>query len=214
MSDNAELNGSIDDLRELVSRDHGEVGSALGRRDRRGTGACDRAGRRGVDGMKCGRIRSRSSRRMSRSMGLKTLAKEYIWLWDVRHGVSIKEIAMRERVSLHRVRFGVARSRALERGCSNESAIQPPRLIPLFPLGPLTPQSACGHLRPIETGSILCCVVCHCSGIDDHPALKRDPLTDPAPEPKPAPEPMKPKRETRRQRRQRIFGISSLMSAS
>ena len=36
---------------------------------------------------------------------------------------------------------------------------------------------------------MLCCMVCHCSGIDDHPGLLRSPLTDPAPEPKPAPAP-------------------------
>jgi DNA-binding CsgD family transcriptional regulator len=143
--------------------------------------------------------------RYSQGMSLATLAKEYIWLWDVRHGISINEIAVREGISVRRVQAGVSRSRAQEDNCEVETADRPPRLIPLFPVGSYTPQSACRHLRPLEQGSLFYCVVCHSSGIDDHPALQRDPLTDPSPEPKPAPAPKKTARETRRQRRQRVF---------
>ena len=51
------------------------------------------------------------------------------------------------------------------------------RLIPLFPIGTLTPQSACPHHDTIDPGSRLCCMVCHESGMDDHPGLRRDPDT-------------------------------------
>jgi hypothetical protein len=149
-------------------------------------------------------------------MNLRVLAREYIWLWDTRHGVSPKEISMREGVSLARVRFGVSRARALEKSGWTESEIAPPHLVPLFPLGAFTPQSPCGHNRPIKPGSFFCCVVCHASGVDDHPALKRDPRTDPAPEPKPKPQPTRqiPAAENRKQRRARVFGAPSLLSAS
>jgi hypothetical protein len=142
------------------------------------------------------------------------MAREYVWLWDVRHGVSTSEIAIREGINVQRVRFGITRARALEKSSSNDTAIRPPLLIPLFPIGPYTPQSACGHHRPIEAGSLMCCMVCHCSGIDDHPGLLRTPLTDPAPEPKPARAPKQTIGETRKQRRQRMFGTTSLVSAS
>jgi hypothetical protein len=48
-------------------------------------------------------------------------------------------------------------------------------------------------------------MVCHQSGVDAHPALKRDPKTDPKPDPKPEPEPAKGRRETRKERRRRRF---------
>ncbi|MGO9598102.1 MAG: hypothetical protein ACLP7Q_08930 [Isosphaeraceae bacterium] len=82
----------------------------------------------------------------------------------------------------------------------------PPRLVPLFPIGPLTPQSTCPHHGPIRPGSIFCCMVCSQSGMDDHPALKRDSSTDPPPEPKP-PQPTAPSSgggETRKERRRRM----------
>ena len=81
-----------------------------------------------------------------------------------------------------------------------------PRLVPLFPIGPLTPRSTCPHHGPIRPGSVFCCMVCSQSGMDDHPALWRDPSTDPPPEPK-APEPTGPLaggRETRKERRRRM----------
>jgi hypothetical protein len=145
-------------------------------------------------------------RRRSRTMTLAVMAKEYIWLWDLRHGVSTKTIAMRERVPVRRVRYGVARAKAQEKSCPTETAINLPRLVPFFPIAAFTPQSPCGHRRPIRVGSVFCCMVCHRSGLDDHPALVRTPLTDPAPEPKPKPKPSKTSRETRKQRRQRVYG--------
>ena len=214
MLNHPDLPGPADSASEATSGREGTDGGDdfpcdVGAQNRR------RRGRAPVEQLtKRKRTRLKARGKSTRAMSLKILAKEYIWLWDVRHGVSISEIAIREGVSVPRVRFGVARARAQERVCPTEAATRPPRLIPLFPLGAFTPQSTCGHHRAIEPGSFLCCVVCHCSGIDDHPALQRDPVTDPVPEPKPPAAPAKVERETRKQRRQRIFGTSSLISAS
>jgi hypothetical protein len=169
---------------------------------------------------KRGARRIRERRRGDRgrvTMSLAVMAREYIWLWDVRHGIGINEIAMREGVSSRRVQQGVARARALEKNSQADSAaIRPPRLIPLFPIAPYTPLSTCGHRQPIESDSLLCCMVCHCSGVDDHPGLQRSPLTEPAPERKPDSEvvPKRQKRETRRERRQRLFGTTSVASSA
>ena len=65
-----------------------------------------------------------------------------------------------------------------------EDPRQLPRLVPLFPIGPFTPASACPHHGPIRPGSVFCCMVCSRSGMDGHPALKRNPRTDPRPEPR------------------------------
>jgi hypothetical protein len=151
------------------------------------------------------RSRAKQSRLSRTTMSLQIMAREYVWLWDHRHGISTKAIAMREGVTVRRVEFGLARAQAQEKTCASSTAIRPPRLVPFFPIGSYTPHSACGHNRPIAPGSVLCCMVCHRSGVDDHPALERNPLTEPAPEPKPAPAPKKTSRETRKQRRQRVF---------
>ncbi|MGO9471071.1 MAG: hypothetical protein ACLQVF_43825 [Isosphaeraceae bacterium] len=155
-----------------------------------------------------GYVESHCRPRLSRQMSLEIAAREYVWLWDRRHGISIEAIAAREGRSITRVRFGVARARAQEKCTATTSAVRPPRLVPLFPIGAYTPHSDCAHRRQIEPGSSLCCMVCHASGMDRHPALRRDPRTDPAPEPKPqaAPEPAWNAPETRKERRQRLFG--------
>jgi hypothetical protein len=146
---------------------------------------------------------------------------EYIWLYDRRHGMGIEEIAARNHVSVGRVRFGLKRAAALDSRLSKAEPIddlQPGRLgdvglrlIPLFPIGPFTPRSACPHGESIERGSRFCCMVCHASGMDEHPALRRDPQTDPVPESEPTPAPAAESktsgdpRETRKQRRRRQF---------
>jgi hypothetical protein len=158
--------------------------------------------------------------RFDRTLTLATAAAEYIWLYDLRHGLGVNEIALRAGVTVSRVRYGLKRAQAQERPVSpdvlieqhapNAGTIRPPRLVPLFPIVAYTPQSTCPHRAPIEPGSALCCMVCHCSGMDDHPALQRDPQSDPSPEPKPAPPSVRQPelgapRETRRQRRRRQF---------
>jgi hypothetical protein len=162
-------------------------------------------------------------------------AREYIWLDDVRRGMSSQAIASREGLSRRRIQIGVARARARQKSShfmdsrkrdtlqNRDGGAQttvgsasraddrgesryPPRLVPLFPIGPFTPQSTSPHRGPIRPGSVFCCMVCSRSGMDGHPALKRDPHTDPRPEPKTVP-PTKPAigRETRKQRRKRLF---------
>jgi hypothetical protein len=95
------------------------------------------------------------------------------------------------------------------RSDAQKESRRPPQLVPLFPIEPFTPQSTCPHHAPIRRGSVFCCMVCSCSGMDDHTGLQRDPKTDPTPEPKPktAPPVMKPAvgRDTRKQRRRRLF---------
>ena len=156
-------------------------------------------------------------------------ARELVWLDEIRRGYSIKEIARREGLGCRRIQHGVSRAR--ERG--NQSRIResrfsnnlhgrngkvnasagrvvrddsnrPPRLIPLFPIGAFTPRSACPHHGPIRTGSDFCCMVCSQSGVDDHPALKRDPRTDPRPEKAATLVRVAGVRETRKQRRHRL----------
>jgi hypothetical protein len=162
--------------------------------------------------------------RFDRTLTLATAAREYIWLYDYEHGVSRAEIAAREGLSVSRVQFGLCRARAVKRAAeaqgdaalglalAGSDLVRQPRLVPLFPIGPYTPESACPHRGPIRRGLVFCCMVCHRSGMDGHPALRRDPLTDPIPDPKPPPSStpvMRPRsnapRETRRERRRRMF---------
>ncbi|MHB8397312.1 MAG: hypothetical protein ACYDCI_00035 [Candidatus Limnocylindrales bacterium] len=140
--------------------------------------------------------------------------RESIWLWDVRHRVSIQEIATREDLSPRRIRLGIGRARASDIAIKGDTAaLRPPLLVPLFPITTFTPLSTCAHLGPIPEGSVFCCMICHRSGVDDHPGLQRDPATEPKPEPKPAAPcttgAKKPKKETRRDRRRRMFGVAS-----
>ena len=168
------------DIEEGLPQDDGDPAVATGdRRGRKTGGHVEPASKRE-------QARLQASR-STRAMSLATMAKEYIWLWDVRHGISTNEIATREGVSVRRVRFGVARARAQEKPAQPKRPFACPRLIPLFPIGPYTPQSACGHNRPIEAGSIFCCMVCHRSGVDDHPGscATRSPTQLPSPSPLP-----------------------------
>jgi hypothetical protein len=50
-----------------------------------------------------------------------------------------------------------------------------PRLVPLFPVGPLVPGSPCGHKKKIQRGSSFICMTCHQSGWEGHPDLVIDP---------------------------------------
>lgn len=55
-------------------------------------------------------------------------------------------------------------------------------LVPLFPIGGFSPGSTCPHHGPLPEGSALTCMVCHRSGMDQHPAYRRDRRFDPRPE--------------------------------
>jgi hypothetical protein len=87
----------------------------------------------------------------------------------------------------------------------SRAAHECPKLMPIFPVESYMPRSRCPHYGPIPRGSVLCCMVCHQSGQDHHPAMQPD---------APAPidhrtvmvKPHKPVvTENRRQRRRRLF---------
>lgn len=160
------------------------------------------------------------------------------WLRLREEGMSIAELAEEAGMSERHVKRALSRARKAEEdrlrdvpdatsdeGDSSEPASAAPRtpwwmeLVPLFPVTSFTPQSECPHRGPLPEGSLLCCMVCSASGIDGHPAMKRDSATDPRPEPKSRPkrradeaksetpdDEAGPTPETRRQRRSRIFG--------
>jgi hypothetical protein len=86
---------------------------------------------------------------------------------------------------------------------------RPPRLEPMFPVPPFTPQSACPHYGPIRRGSPFVCSVCHVSPFDHWDFFLPDPLVDPKPDRKPRRRGAKPKPSTiltRKQRRYLQFG--------
>jgi len=141
--------------------------------------------------------------RRPRGWTLEEAAVEHEWLWDFRHGVSVSEIAAREKVPVSRVRAGIGRARAQEKRTGERSAVRPPVLVPLFPVAAYTPNATCAHHGPIRRGSRFCCMVCHQSGMDDHPSLVLRPGDLPAPEPKRKPEPAAADPKTRLSRRER-----------
>ena len=108
------------------------------------------------------------------------------------------DIALELHVSLRRVHYGIDRARLAE-APRGPSATDPPA-VPMFPIDAFTPTSACPHHGPIRKGSSFVCMVCHQSGRETHPALRRSAATDPAPEPKPKAK-AKGKPSTRKQRR-------------
>jgi hypothetical protein len=155
------------------------------------------------------------------SLTLEVAAKDYIWLYDFRRGIGCSKIAAVEGVNVRQVQEGIERARKLERKGSKDALIEDLkpgglgdigfRLTPLFPIGSFTPQSTCPHRNPMKRGSGFCCMVCHASGMDDHPGLRRDPATDPSLEPETAEESVEvagrpvASPETRKQRRRRQF---------
>ena len=66
----------------------------------------------------------------ARAWTLEVAARDYIWLYDFRHGVGLSEIAAREGVTVRQVREGLERARALdrnrlERQSDRESQVEP-----------------------------------------------------------------------------------------
>jgi hypothetical protein len=84
-------------------------------------------------------------------------------------------------------------------------------LVPLFPLPTMfSPQSACPHHGEIRRGSWFCCMICHRSGMDHHPALQIVTAEMPEPERRRYIPPAPPgRKETRREKRARMFGNRS-----
>ncbi len=133
-----------------------------------------------------------------------------LWAWLEREGLSRRSIARRAGVSVRTVQLGLARAKARRANPPIGRKPRPPRLEPLFGCRPFTPQSDCPHRGPIRGGERVACMVCHKTGIEDHPALQRDPRTDPAREPRRAGRTVgrAQDRETRKQRRARLFARS------
>jgi hypothetical protein len=142
---------------------------------------------------------------------LDTPVKEYVWLWNSHDTTSAEEPAVRERNRTQWVPSALARASRVISSRSTQIIRRPPQLVPLFPVGSYTPDSQCAHRGPIERGSVLCCMICHTSGQDDHPALQNNWSIELKSEAKwNATFPNKyPKQrislETRKQRRQRLF---------
>ncbi len=147
---------------------------------------------------------------------LGTSISEYVWLCDSHRSMNAKKRALRERKREQKIPVTLARRLA-----ALQIVHRPPRLVPLFPVGSYTPQSKCPHHGPIERGSVFCCMVCHASGQDDHPALQHTYSVEPRSEVKcedifPSSKYSNQKvfPETRKQRRQRLFkGILSSLRA-
>ena len=111
----------------------------------------------------------------------------------VREGLTVAEVAREVGCSRWTVARALKAARLMELG-----AEIPKKLVPTFPVGPLTPSTQCNHhLRPIRVGSSLYCPICHATGWDWHSSLKHvKPLPkDRKPAAKPAAKP------TRKQRR-------------
>lgn len=117
------------------------------------------------------------------------------------------EIARKWRRSVRTVerRLKAAREAEAEAEAESREPYRPPfwvhSIVPLFPIGPFTPESVCAHKGPIQPGSRFYCPVCHQSGFDGHPHLRRDPRTEPKPEPKPPASAKPPRAKTRREKR-------------
>ena len=108
------------------------------------------------------------------SLSLKTLAREYVWLWDVRHGRSADDIAIAEGRTVDQVRRGVERAKGVADRDGADPAYRPahrPRptlsLLPLFPIGPLTPTSPCPHTGAVPPAPFVC-MVCGRSHADEY----------------------------------------------
>jgi hypothetical protein len=186
-----------------------------------------------------GGAKAKAKLNKTRARGKVREALDHEWMRKHRQGKAAADIATAEGVSKRTVQLALARARAAEQaadtGCDDDeilpirddASVPAPRqpwwleLVPLFPIGAFTPTSKCPHHAPIRAGSLFCCMVCSTSGIDDHPALQLDPMTDPQPEPVPAASNAAPKsptgsrssspldpaagRETRKERRRRQY---------
>jgi len=128
-----------------------------------------------------------------------TVKQDRLFLKARRGGMSCRDIARRFGIkSVKTIYNGIERARLLERPAGAEHG-KTPKLVPMYPLTPLTPRSACPHYGPIRKGSCFYCEVCGESGCDHMPIFRRHPATDPKPERKPKAKPAKPK--TRKERR-------------
>lgn len=102
-----------------------------------------------------------------RLSGLRRAARDLIWLYDRRAGLSVAELADRDGVSVDTVRDGIHRAEGGEPPDASEVALPPGvKLLPIFPVGALTPCSPCPHHGPIRPGEPVYCTICHATGFD------------------------------------------------
>jgi hypothetical protein len=146
---------------------------------------------------------------------LDNAVREYLWLRDSHDTTSANKPAVRERSNTQWVPSALARACTVLSNRSFQIVRRPPQLVPLFPVGNYTPNSRCAHRGPIERGSVFCCMICHTSGQDDHPALQMNWSIEPNAEVKWTAAFSSNKYskqriflETRKQRRQRLFSGS------
>jgi hypothetical protein len=115
-----------------------------------------------------------NSRPVKQEPLLETSIRDYVWLWDSYDNMSGKVPAVRER---NRTQWGspaLNRTRAVLTSRCLQFTWRLPQLVPLFPVGNYTPSSTCAHRGLIQRGSVFCCMICHTSGQDDHPALQNN----------------------------------------
>jgi hypothetical protein len=102
-----------------------------------------------------------------RLSGLRLAARDLIWLYDCRGGLSVAELAARDGVSVDAVRDAIHRGEGhASPGVADLTVPPDVSLLPLFPVGGLTPSSHCPHHGPIRPGEPVYCVVCHATGFD------------------------------------------------
>ena len=140
-----------------------------------------------------------------------SLARNFIRLYGPCRGMSVKEPTVAETISTPSARPTFLQRRAVHPSSFFPHTRQLPQLLPLFPVGNYTPDSPCAHFEPIPYGSAFCCMVCHISGLDDHPALETSCPSELKSELKRGTtlrsnrSSQKIPLETRKQRRQRLF---------
>jgi hypothetical protein len=98
-------------------------------------------------------------------MGPNVSARDYFWLDQAEGGKkSTAALAADLGVSRRSVQLALARARN-DRRVSDSLTVppipRPPLRVPLFPIGPFTPRSKCGHKGPIRDDSVFICMVCH-----------------------------------------------------
>lgn len=131
--------------------------------------------------------------------GLRIAARDFVRLLDSGRGISVRRIAKAHGVTEQHVRNRIGAARRLARESAEATAPDPDltadspghlRVIPLFPVGPLTPSSPCPHRGRIPEGSRLYCVVCDQTGVLTDAPQATDPSSAPAasrPRPEPRP---------------------------
>ncbi len=111
--------------------------------------------------------------RLGKKLTLDSPVGDFVWLRDPSEETRRKESTVVERFNAETSVATFLHRRSVRRRNSFRDNRRLPQLIPLFPVGNYTPDSECGHCEPIQEGSAFCCMICHMSGQDEHPALRK-----------------------------------------